>query len=98
MFPDGSTSPYGLGYHYDLQESLYCYIHKIPAKKLTMIMLCNSSLLIMRYHKDLSRGVIDSNQYMTEFLKTIIVNDQPRLCRKAVDSYSISVILDYALF
>ncbi len=84
QFPDGRTSPYGLGwfittskgqtivYHYGLQESYSAIYLKIPAKKLTLIMLCNSSLLTMRYHKDLSQGVIDSNPYINEFLKLFL--------------------------
>jgi CubicO group peptidase (beta-lactamase class C family) len=84
VFPHGKISPYGLGwfitsakgqtiiYHYGLQESYSAIYIKIPAKKLTLIMLSNCSLLTRRYHKDLSLGVIDSNPYINEFLKLFL--------------------------
>jgi hypothetical protein len=81
---NGGTSPYGLGwfiinakgqtiiYHYGLQESYSAIYLKIPGKKMSLILLCNSSLLTLRYNKDLSQGVIDTNPYIKEFLKIFL--------------------------
>jgi CubicO group peptidase (beta-lactamase class C family) len=83
-FPDGSNSPYGLGwfitsmrdqliiYHYGLQESYSGIYIKIPGRNLTLIMLSNCSLLTMSYHSDLSQGVIKTNPYINEFLKLFL--------------------------
>ncbi|MEJ7671740.1 MAG: serine hydrolase domain-containing protein [Chitinophagaceae bacterium] len=83
-FADGSVSPYGLGwfitkvknqtivYHYGLQESYSGIYIKIPSKNITLIILSNCSLLTKSYHPYLSKGIIDTNPYINEFLKLFL--------------------------
>jgi CubicO group peptidase (beta-lactamase class C family) len=80
-FPDGRTSPYGLGwfitsvegqtviYHYGLQESYSGIYLKIPGKDITVIMLSNCPLLTKSYHPGMSQGIINTNPYISAFLK-----------------------------
>ncbi len=84
VLPDGTDSPYGLGwfitkiknqtiiYHYGLQESYSGIYIKIPSKNITLIILSNCSLLTRSYHPDLSRGIINTNPYINAFLKLFL--------------------------
>jgi CubicO group peptidase (beta-lactamase class C family) len=83
-FPDGTTSPYGLGwfitsakgqtivYHYGLQESYSGIYLKIPGKNITLIILSNCSLLTKSYHPSMSQGIINTNPYIDVFLKVFL--------------------------